>query len=157
MANSGVQAADSGNLVDRWLAGKVTLAELRGYSEDELVAIAEIGFGYFAQGKYDSANTVFEGLAAIQPRIVYHRKALGAIANARSKFSAALQHFDAAVQLDANDAEAWLGHGEAQLGLKRPREAELDFVRAKRCGQESALGLRADAFLRALKSSPIRR
>ena len=63
LTNAGSAALSS--QVDRWLAGKVTLAEVRGYSSEELTAIAEVGFAYFAQGKYEQAAVVFDGLAAV--------------------------------------------------------------------------------------------
>lgn len=144
-------------VVERWLAGKASLAELRGYREEELQAFAEIGYAYFAQGKYDQAAILFDGLCAIDPRNNYPRKALGAVALAQAQHQAALSHFDEAVRLDGDDAEAYLGRAEANLGLGKRKDAEADLQRARKCGQESAPGRRAAAFLKALKSANSRR
>lgn len=153
MAEAAVSArvAKAEQLVAQWLAGRATLAEVRGYGADELAAIADVGFAYFAQGKYEQAAIVLEGLAALDPRSAWYRKALGAVALAQGQFEAAVRRYDEAVGISAVDAEAYLGRAEAYLGLGKRKDAEADLQRARKCGQESAFGRRAAAFLKAMK------
>jgi tetratricopeptide (TPR) repeat protein len=157
LAKDAKDAKDPAAMAQRWLQGRMSLAELRGYSEEELAAIAEIGFAYFAQGKYEQAGIVFDGLCALEPKAAYHRKALGAIALAQGRYQPALGHYDDAVRLDGADAEAFLGRAEAYLGLGRPRDAEADFQRAKKIDPDSFHGRRAAALLAALKAVKGRR
>ena len=56
----------------RWAAGKVTLKELKGYTDDELYAIAHTAYFFVMQGKNQEAKTLFEGLVAIDPRNDYY-------------------------------------------------------------------------------------
>ena len=49
---------------------RLRIENLRPHAEEELAAVSEIGFAYFMQGKYDQAAIVFEGLVALQPRLL---------------------------------------------------------------------------------------
>jgi tetratricopeptide (TPR) repeat protein len=146
-----------GELVARWLNGQASLAEVRGYTEEELAGIAQVAFAYFCQGKYDHATILFDGLAAIAPRVCYYRKALGAVALARGEYDAALHHWDDAIRVDTSDAEAYLGRAEAYLGLGRAQDARADLLRAERWGKGGPLGKRATAYLKALSRAGVQR
>jgi hypothetical protein len=56
---------DDGPLPERvqeWAAGKATLKELRGYTADELYAIARSAHVFYRQGRIEPARVLFHGL-----------------------------------------------------------------------------------------------
>ena len=66
-------------MITRWASGELTLKEIKGYTDDELYAIAHQGYFFLMQGKNAEARTIFEGLVAIDPRNDYYYRALGVI------------------------------------------------------------------------------
>ena len=54
--------------VQKWAEGKATLKEVRGYTDEELYAVARTAHAFFHQGKVAEARTIFQGLFAVSPR-----------------------------------------------------------------------------------------
>lgn len=77
-------------LVQRWAEGKATLREVRGYSDEELYAIAKTAYFFFYQGRISEARTLFQGLYAINPADPYFAKALGVVEMAAGNAQGAL-------------------------------------------------------------------
>src|SRR5690349_22429691 len=85
--------------LQKWAEGKATLREVRGYSNDELYAIAKTAYFFFYQGRVAEARTLFQGLYAINPTDVYFAKALGVVEMAAGNGQGALAAFDVAAKL----------------------------------------------------------
>jgi predicted Zn-dependent protease len=136
-----------------WLRGEVSLAALRGYSEEELAAVAEVGYALFRQGQHDLARTVFEGLAALTGR-EYPLRALAAIAVANRRYADALPLLDAAIDRSRAALAGRLLRAEALVHLGRYADAQVDLdwiVRtAPRDDEEEGLRRRAAAMRRRL-------
>jgi tetratricopeptide (TPR) repeat protein len=134
-----------------WLRGEVSLAALRGYTEEELASVAELGYALFRQGSLDLATTVFEGLAALTGR-EYPLRALAAIAVAGRRYADALPLLDAAIERSRSALAGRLLRAEALLHLGRYTDAQddLDWIirAAPRDADEEALCRRAIAMRR---------
>src|SRR5687767_1896495 len=91
-------------LLQRWAEGKATLREVRGYSDEELYAIAKTAYFFFYQGRLAEARTLFQGLYAINPTDAYFAKALGVVEMAAGNGQGALAAFDVAAKLSPQDA-----------------------------------------------------
>lgn len=117
-------------LLARWAAGKVTLKELKGYTDDELYAIAHTGYFFLMQGKNQEAKTLFEGLVAIDPRNDYYYRALGVIFHKLGDAERAIKQFSYALQVNPKSAAAWVNRAEVHLSLGKNADAGNDLRKA---------------------------
>jgi tetratricopeptide (TPR) repeat protein len=138
--------------VARWAEGKATLKEVRGYTDEELYAVARTGHAFFNQGLITQARAIFQGLFAISPRDPYLARALGVVEYAAGNTEGALGAFDVAVKLDPASAAGYLGRAEVRLASGQRREAQADLARAvELSGPSEPLRERARALLTALQ------
>jgi tetratricopeptide (TPR) repeat protein len=117
-------------LLARWAAGKVTLKELKGYTDDELFAIAHTGYFFLMQGKNQEAKTLFEGLVAIDPRNDYYYRALGVIFHKLGDAERAIKQFSYAIQVNPKSAAAWVNRAEVHLSQGKSADAGNDLRKA---------------------------
>jgi tetratricopeptide (TPR) repeat protein len=118
------------HLLTRWAAGRITLKEIKGYSDDELYAIAHTGYFFLMQGKNQEARTLFEGLVAIDPKNDYYYRALGVIFHKLGDAERAIKQFSYAIQVNPKAAAAWVNRAEVYLSLSRTAEAGNDLRKA---------------------------
>ena len=138
-------------LVQRWAEGKATLREVRGYSDEELYAIAKTAYFFFYQGRIAEARTLFQGLYAINPADPYFAKALGVVEMAAGNPQGALAAYDVALKLDARDAQAHVGRAEVRLAMGQKAQAVEDLRRATALATpEDPVGRKANAMIDAL-------
>lgn len=123
-------AAQMQQMLSRWAQGRITLKELKGYSDDELFAIAHTGYFFLMQGKNDEARTLFEGLVAIDPRNDYYYRALGVIFHKLGDAERAIKQFSYAIQVNPKAAAAWVNRAEVYVSLGRSLEASNDLRKA---------------------------
>ncbi len=117
-------------LLSRWASGKLTLKEIKGYTDDELFAIAHTGYFFLMQGKNAEARTLFEGLVAIDPRNDYYYRALGVIFHKLGDAERAIKQFSYAIQVNPKSAAAYVNRAEVYVSLERSAEAGNDLRRA---------------------------
>lgn len=117
-------------MVQRWADGKATLREVRGYSDEELYAIAKTAYYFYYQGRISEARTLFQGLYAINPADAYFAKALGVVEMAAGNAQGALAAYDVALKLDGRDAQAYVGRAEVRLVMGQKAQAVEDLRRA---------------------------
>ena len=136
-------------LLTRWAAGKITLKELKGYTDDELYAIAHTGYFFLMQGKNNEAKTLFEGLVAIDPKNDYYYRALGVIFHKLGDTDRAIKQFTYAITVNARAAPSYVNRAEVYLSLNRNPEAAGDLRKAlELCTpREAALAKKARALL----------
>src|SRR5690349_8967110 len=113
--------------LQRWADGKATLKDVRGYSDEELYAIARTAYFFYFQGKIDEARKLFQGLYAVNPLDPYFAKALGVVELAAGNPQGALAAYDVAVKLAPEDSQAYVGRAEVRLtmGQKGPATDDL--------------------------------
>src|SRR3954463_9139931 len=85
-------------LLQKWADGKATLRDVRGYSDEELYAIAKTAYFFFYQGRVNEARTLFQGLYAVNPTDSYFAKALGVVELAAGNAQGAMAAYDVAIK-----------------------------------------------------------
>jgi type III secretion system low calcium response chaperone LcrH/SycD len=116
--------------LQKWADGKATLREVRGYTDEELYAIAKTAYFFFYQGRVNEARTLFQGLYAVNPTDTYFAKALGVVELAAGNATGALAAYDVAIKLAPDDAQAHVGRAEVKLALGQKAQAIEDLRRA---------------------------
>lgn len=116
--------------LQRWADGKATLRDVRGYTDEELHAIAKTAYFFFYQGRVSEARTLFQGLYAVNPTDVYFAKALGVVEMAAGNGQGALAAFDVAAKLAPQDPAVYVGRAEVKLALGQKQQAMEDLRRA---------------------------
>lgn len=122
--------------LQRWADGKATLKEVRGYSDEELYAVAKTAYFFFYQGRINEARTLFQGLYAVNPLDAYFAKALGVVEFAAGNGQGALAAYDVAIKLSPSDAGAYAGRAEVKLALGQKSQALDDLRRAAQVAKE---------------------
>lgn len=138
----------------RWAAGQLTLKDIKGYSDDELYAIAHTGYFFLMQGKNEEARTLFEGLVAIDPRNDYYYRALGVIFHKLGDDERAIKQFGYAIRVNPRSPAAYVNRAEVHLSLDRKAEASQDLKKAiNACGpHDVALLRKSQALLRVVRT-----
>ncbi len=138
--------------LQRWADGKATLKDVRGYSDEQLYAVARTAYNFFNQGKVAQARTIFQGLFAINPRDAYFARALGVVEYAAGNAEGSLSAWDVAVRLAPDDASGYLGRAEVFLATGQKAKAAEDLKRAQVAPKGSELEkTKARALLDALR------
>jgi Flp pilus assembly protein TadD len=107
------------DIVKRVADGTTPLNVLFGFSQRHIEAIAALGFNLYRQGKLRDAETVFQGLVALDSTQYYGYAGLGAIALWEHKPSEAVTYLVRAVELNPDDPTVHANLGEALLRQAR--------------------------------------
>ncbi len=119
-----------------FVQGTITLGELGGVSKAEQTQIAQHGFDHLEQGKLKTAQRIFEGLLALDPRDDYFLLALGTIAQRRARHEEAERLYSQALELAPVSPHALANRGEVRILLGRPSEGTEDLIAAIRADPE---------------------
>lgn len=115
--------------LDKLLAGEATLRSLGEVTNAQLAEIAETGHSMLTSGKSKEAKVIFTGLVAIEPREPYFRVMLGYAFMMEENWVRAEEVFSEAIEINPNDANAWVSRGEVRLRLGRLDDAEKDLLK----------------------------
>jgi protein O-mannosyl-transferase len=118
------------NQMQKWLDGQITLGAAADWNKDEIRIISEIAYALAQQGRSREAIVIYEGLLAIAPATAYFQAALGALFLRLKDFSKAVEHLDAALEIEPNDIISLVNRGEAKMRSKNADEARADFTKA---------------------------
>ncbi|MBI1754592.1 MAG: tetratricopeptide repeat protein [Acidobacteria bacterium] len=101
-------------------------------NEDQIVSIAALGFNLYQQGRLGEAQTIFEGLTAIDPTNYAGYAGLGAVALAKEPpaLDEAVTHLTKAAGINATDPTVQANLGEALLRQAKFKEATQAFEKA---------------------------
>lgn len=130
-----------------------SLGEARGYTREELFAIAEIGYHYLLSGGLRIAGVIFEGLSAVAPEEAYFALALGLTLDRQERIDEAAGAYRRASMLDPADGRADVNLAELLLmrGDEAGARAHLARARAKAAARgDEALAGKATALLTRL-------
>jgi tetratricopeptide (TPR) repeat protein len=144
-----------GAQVKRWARGDATLQELKGYDTEELYFIAQQGYTLFLNGKFSDAQTIFEGLVAIDPRNDYYYRALGVVYHRRGDAERALKQFSNALRVAPRSTAAYVNRAEVHISRRDFDSALEDLDRGIRSTHDFDDPLARKA--RALRSLLLRR
>ena len=118
-------------LIQKWCDDKATLKDVRGYTDEELYAIARTAYVYFYQGRVEDARVLFQGLSAVNPVDPYFARALGVVELAAGNADAAIAAWDVAITLAPNEPSAWVGRAEVRICSGDKANAAEDLRRAR--------------------------
>ena len=116
--------------LQKWADGKLSLKEVRGYTDEQLYAVARTAYLYYHQGKLAEARTLFQGLFAVDPGNGYVARALGVVEFAAGNAAGALAAWDVAVKLEPEDPAGYVGRAEVRLAAGQKGGAAEDLKRA---------------------------
>jgi Flp pilus assembly protein TadD len=141
-------------LLPHWAAGKMTLKDIKGYTEHELYAIAHMAYFYLNQGKTEEAKVLFEGLVALDPMNGYYYRALGVIFYKLGDSERALRQFGYAIRVFPKRPHAYVNRAEVNIALGKAAKAQKDLQMALSLmtSKEPQLQQKAQALLNAMVS-----
>ncbi len=140
-------------------AARLGLAEVRGYTRAEQMALAEVGYHYLMSGGTRLALVIFEGLVALAPDEPYFHLALGLAYDHADRVREADAAWTTAARLAPRDARPDLNRAELALLAKDPARARqlLTSALAKaRAAQDADLEARAQALIARLEARAAR-
>jgi len=110
--------------------GKIAIKDAVGISNAEILSLMQVGYLFYAEGKLDRAETVFNGIAALDPDNRYIHSALGALLARKGDNPAALEELNKGLEKNPNDIAAYVNRGEVLFKMKRVDESARDFKKA---------------------------
>ena len=120
LVNQGVDQIEipPGAKVRRWAEGQATLKELKGYTDEELYHIAQHAYTLYLNGKFRDAQTMFEGLVAINPRNEYYYRGLGVVYHRRGDADRAIRQFGHAIKVAPRSPTAYVNRAEVHISRR---------------------------------------
>jgi tetratricopeptide (TPR) repeat protein len=124
-----------------------------GLTKKELDAIEVLGFQLFEQGRTSEAETIFQGLIALNGHMYHGYAGMGALALVEQKLDEAVNWLTQAVERNPDDATVHANLGETLLRLGRFEAAAGEFEKALALDpeQKDPGANRARAILAAMK------
>ncbi|HZH03106.1 MAG TPA: type III secretion protein [Myxococcaceae bacterium] len=122
--------------LEKLAGGEVSLKELSGVTDAEVLKIAETGYSMFQSGRFKEARVIFTGLIALAPDVSYFRTLLGCVHLAESNPEQALTLFDEALLLNPNDTVALVHRGEMYILSGKIDEGAQDIAAVVRLDPE---------------------
>lgn len=113
--------------------GKVdgkAIKDIVGMTEQDILALLQLGNTYYTQGRIDSALQMLEGVAAADPDNKYVYSMLGAVYTKRGDIQSALDALNKAETINPNDITLYVNRGEVRLKLGKAEDAAKDFKKA---------------------------
>lgn len=122
------------NQMQKWLDGQISLGAAANWDTSEIRIISEIAYTLAQQGRAREAVVLFEGLVSLAPATAYFQAALGALSLRMKNYARAIEHLDAALNIEPNDVVALVNRGEAHLRGGNLEAARTDLQRAVNAG-----------------------
>ncbi len=110
-----------------FLADKVSIAELKGISRDNLYRIADSGYIKFKHGRIEEAFKIYQALILLDHRNAYFHTVMGAIHQKMEHPVEAIMEYTQAIRLNRNDPSSYVNRGELYLRHKNYKKAAEDF------------------------------
>lgn len=114
-------------LLNAFLEDKVSLAEMKGISRDQLFQLSEAGFVKYKHGRLEEAEKIFQGLILLDHRNAYFHAMMGAVHQKRDRPIEAIMEYSLAIKIDAKDVSCHVNRGEIYLRHKNYKKAAEDF------------------------------
>lgn len=113
-----------------FLNDKISLAELKGISRDQLFQLSEAGFVKFKHGRLEEAEKIFKALILLDHRNAYFHAMMGAVHQKRNHPIEAIMEYSQAIKINPNDISCYVNRGELYLRHRNYRKAAEDFRQA---------------------------
>jgi len=133
-----------------WANGKTTLGQIRNYSDDELMAISQVGYHFLMQGKNEESRIIFEGLIALDPQNDFYYRALGVVFQRLGDFERAMTQYSYAQRINPGSPYSYVNRAEIFIsqGETRKAEPELRLALERMGAKDEQLSKKAWALLR---------
>ena len=109
------------------------MAEMR-WSEDEIYLLANRGYAFYRQGRYQEAGVIFEALTTLQPLNWYCRTALSAVCMLVGEPQRAVKELSFVLSHNPADYDARARRCEAYCDSRNWSEARQDLAILERNG-----------------------
>lgn len=113
-----------------FLNDKISLAELKGISRDQLFQLSDAGFTKFKHGRLDEAEKIFQALIVLDHRNGYFHAMMGAVHQKRDRPIEAIMEYSQSIKINSKDISSFVNRGELYLRHKNYRKAAEDFRQA---------------------------
>lgn len=123
----------SGQEIVSWLQNPDddrSLAELSGYTVDDIASLAEVGYNLLQQGKLEDALVMYQGVYSLDARSRWGASSIGCILQKMGRLEEAVSMYQEALQIDPNDIHVLANRGEIHFRLGNLLEAADDFKKA---------------------------
>ena len=98
-----------------FLAGRITLGDLEGIDKAAQYQLAEMGYQFINEGRFDKAKTVFEGLLTLDPFDAYFHLVMGTVFHRDNDLDAAISHYSRSLEINPYSVHALANRGEARM------------------------------------------
>lgn len=117
-------------ILQAFLEDKISLAEMKGISREQLMQLSEAGFVKFKHGRFDEAEKIFQALIVLDHRNAYFHSAMGAVHQKLDRPVEAILEYSQALKINARDLASFVNRGEIYLRNRNYRKAAEDFRNA---------------------------
>lgn len=139
----------------RFIDGELTWAEMNGISPKAQKVLARVAYMHFKRREYETAETMFRGLAMLDHSNWYFRAALGAVYQRQKRYEDAVQEYSAALDLKPGEPSALVNRGECLMMMRDFDGAESDLQKINRLGLDpgNKFFLRAQILKQRVKTA----
>src|SRR4030095_1591305 len=123
-------AEKAAQMMEKFIEGEVTWAEVEGVSKKVLHEMAQMGYLQLQRGKLKEAEKFFKGLCFLDHKTAYDHTALGSIYQKMDKLGDALAEYTAALELDPTSMAALVNRGEIYYRCGYVQEPLADLEKA---------------------------
>ncbi|MFA4873745.1 MAG: hypothetical protein WC690_00220 [bacterium] len=110
-----------------FLDDKISLAELKGISRDQLFQLSEAGYVRFKHGRLEEAEKIFQALILLDHRNAYFHAMMGAVHQKLNRPIESIMEYSQSVKINPKDIASFVNRGELYLRHKNYRKAAEDF------------------------------
>lgn len=114
----------------KFIANKISAADLVGVPKKKLSRLAEIGYVKYKYGRYPEARRIFKTLATLDNLNAYYYTALGGVYQKLGKYVDSVMAYTRAAQLNPKDVCPYVNRGEIYLKHRNYKKAAEDFRNA---------------------------
>lgn len=116
--------------IQRFVRGEITWGELQGMDLQQAYSIADVAYTLLEQGRYNDAQTLFEGLVMCNPNDAYFHTMLGVVYAKKDLRDQAIEEYSVALKQDPKNITALVNRGELQLQQGKIEQAVADLKNA---------------------------
>lgn len=116
--------------LEKAVKGELGLNAFFGFTKDTVDAMAVLGFNLYEQGKNRDAETIFQGLISLDPKLYLGYAGMGALLLSEGKSEEGEPYLRKAADLNPTDPTVRANLGEALLRQARFDAAAAEFEKA---------------------------
>jgi Flp pilus assembly protein TadD len=141
------------NQVSKVISGRAPWNSLFNVGKEQIQAMAALGNNLYEQGQNRNAESIFQGLIALDETSYYGYAGMGALALSEERLEEALTYLRKAAELEPKDPTIHANLGEALLRQAKFNDAAAEFETALKLdpGEHDAGANRARAILEGME------